>query len=185
MLSFEHEEPATLVEGRVIKPGREHEYHAWVQRAIAASEKFPGNEGVTVLAPEEGKPGVRYVVHRFSNQAAEQLWLQSEERAKLAQEAAAFSTPHMQTLTGMAPWFVLPEQSISEVPPKWKMSLTLIPAAYVISTVVVLLLDIIIPHGVLLINNLIVTVLLSFLLTYVGIPISTYLLRSWLYSQRV
>jgi hypothetical protein len=49
-----HEEPAktepvTLVEGRTLKPGHENDFYAWVQRAIAASERFPGNQGVTIL----------------------------------------------------------------------------------------------------------------------------------------
>src|SRR5438270_12270888 len=78
-----HEEPAnskpvTLVEGRTLKPGYENDFYAWVQRAIAASERFPGNQGVTILTLGKGHSQARYVIHRFADEAAERAWMQSE-----------------------------------------------------------------------------------------------------------
>jgi antibiotic biosynthesis monooxygenase (ABM) superfamily enzyme len=102
----------------------------------------------------------------------------------LRQEAAAFSTPHVQTATGAEPWFILPDQEV-RTPPKWKLSLTIIPAAYVVSTAAVVLADAVLHHWPFLVVNLIVTVLLGFLLTYIGLPLSTYLLRAWLYPDSI
>jgi len=70
-----HEEPAnskpvTLVEGRTLKPGHENDFYAWVQRAIAASERFPGNQGVTILTLGKDQSPARYVIHRFADEAA-------------------------------------------------------------------------------------------------------------------
>src|SRR5438132_13966877 len=105
-----HEEPAnskpvTLVEGRTLKPGHENDFYAWVQRAIAASERFPGNPGVTILTLGKGRSQARYVIHRLADEAAERAWIQSEERDKLVQEAAVSSTPHTQTSSGLVAWF--------------------------------------------------------------------------------
>ncbi len=93
-----HEEPAntepvTLVEGRTLKPGHENDFYAWVQRAIAASERFPGNQGVTILTLGKEQSEARYVIHRFADEAAERAWMQSEDRAKLVQEANATINP--------------------------------------------------------------------------------------------
>ncbi len=175
-------EPVTVVERRTLAPGHERDYQTWVHRAIVASEHFPGNRGITVLAPEAGQPGERYLVIRFVDEAAKQRWTQSEDWARLRQEAAAFSTPHVQTAIGAEPWFILPDQAV-RTPPKWKMSLALIPGAYVVSTAAVVLADAVLHHWPFLVVNLIVTVLLGFLLTYLGLPLSTCLLHAWLYPD--
>jgi antibiotic biosynthesis monooxygenase (ABM) superfamily enzyme len=44
-------EPLTVLEGRTLEPGHESDYHEWVFRTIAASERFPGNQRITTLAP--------------------------------------------------------------------------------------------------------------------------------------
>src|SRR5260370_37060906 len=129
-----HEEPAntkpvTLVEGRTLKPGHENDFYAWVQRAIAASETCPGNQGVTILTLGKEQSQARYVIHRFADEAAERAWMQSEDRAKLVQEAAAFSTPYTQTPSGLEAWFTFPDP-LDTTPPKWKLFLTIIPSAY-------------------------------------------------------
>src|SRR5258708_20726894 len=101
-----HEEPAntepvTLVEGRTLKPGHENDFYAWVQRAIAASERFPGNQGVTILTLGKDQSRARYVIHRLADEAAERAWMHSEYPAKWVQEARAFSVPYTQTSSGL------------------------------------------------------------------------------------
>jgi uncharacterized protein len=175
-------EPVTFVEGRTLKPGHENDYYAWVQRIVAASERFPGNQGVTILMLGKEQSEARYVIHRFADEDAKRAWMQSEDRAKLMQEAAAFSTPYTQTASGLAPWFTLPDL-LDTTPPKWKLFLTIIPSAYLASLIIILILNAFLHGWPLLITNGIVTVCLAFLLTYVGLPLSTRLLHSWLYPQ--
>ena len=169
----------TVLEGRTLQPGHEDDYHDWVHRTIAASERFRGVRGITVLAPEAGRPGERYLVLSLVNEAAKRTWQQSEEWTRLKQEGATFSTPHVQRATGMEPWLVLPDQGVT-TPPKWKMSIAVIPPAYVIGLAVVLLTDAFLGNWPFLASFLAVTVCLGFLLTYVGIPLSTRLLHTWL-----
>src|SRR5947209_4213059 len=125
-------EPVTLVEKRILKPGHENDFYAWVQRAVAASERFPGNQGVTILTLGKERPEARYVIHRFADEAAERAWMQSEDRAKLVQEAAVFSTPYTQTASGLEAWFTFPDL-LDTTPPKWKLFLAIMPSSYLAS----------------------------------------------------
>lgn len=174
-------EPVTVVEARTLAPQHERDYQAWVHRIMVASERFPGNQGIMVLAPDAGQQRERYLILHFADEAARRLWTQSEDWARLRQEAAAFSTPHVQAATGAEPWFVLPDQQV-RTPPKWKMSLAIVPVAYVISTAAVLLVGAVLDHWPFLVVNLVVTVILGFALTYAGLPLTTRLLRGWLYT---
>jgi len=170
----------TVLEGRTVAPEHHRDYRDWVHHTMAASERFPGTRGITVLAPEAGRPGERYLILAFADGEAKRAWQRSEDWTRLKQEATAFSTPHVQTATGMEPWFTLPEQEVA-TPPRWKMSLAIIPAAYVLGTAAVLLVDALLPGWPFLLINVVVTVFLGFALTYVGLPISTRLFHSWLY----
>jgi len=169
-------EPVTVVEERTLAPRQERDYYAWAHRIKVASEHFPGNQGIMVLAPNAGQQRERYLIIHFADEASKRLWMQSEDWARLRQDAAAFSTPHVQTATGAEPWFSLPDQQV-RTPPKWKMSLAIIPAAYVIGTPTVLLVGAVLRHWPFLAINLIVTVILGSLITYVGLPLSTRLLH--------
>ena len=175
-------EPMTLVEGRTIKPGRENDFYAWIHHTLAVSERFPGSQGVTILTIGTGPSAIRYVIHRFVDETTGRAWVNSEERATLMREAAAFSTPSTQTASGFEAWFTLPEMS-DTAPPKWKLFLTTIPSAYLASLVIVFILGLFLHGWPLLVTDGIVTVFLAFMLTYVGLPLSTRLLRSWLYPQ--
>ena len=176
-------EPVTLVEKRTLQPGHEHDFYVWVQRAVATSERFPGNQGVTILTLGKEQPEARYVIHRFADEAAERAWMQSEERARLMQEAAAFSTASAQTSSGLAAWFTLADRLVA-TPPRWKLFLAIIPSAYIASFIIILILDAFLHGWPLFITNGIVTVCLAFLLTYVGLPLTTRLLHAWLYPQQ-
>jgi len=108
--------------------------------------------------------------------------MQSEDRAKLVQEAAAFSTPYTQTWSGLEVWFTLPDL-LDMTPPKWKLFLAIIPSAYLASLIILLLHNAFLHGWPLLITNGMVTVFLAFLLTYVGRPLTTRLFHAWLYPQ--
>jgi antibiotic biosynthesis monooxygenase (ABM) superfamily enzyme len=108
--------------------------------------------------------------------------MQSEERVTLMQEAATFSTPFTQTASGLEAWFTLPDLP-GAAPPKWKLFLTTIPSAYLASLLVILMLNAFLHGWSILVTNGIVTIFLAFMLTYIGLPLSTQLLHSWLYPQ--
>jgi antibiotic biosynthesis monooxygenase (ABM) superfamily enzyme len=173
----------TLVEGRTIKPGHENDFYVWIHRTLAVSERFPGSQGVTILTLGQGPSAVRYVIHRFADETTGLAWVNSQERAALIHEASAFSTPYTETVSGPEAWFTLPEMS-DTAPPKWKLFLTTIPSAYIASLVIVLFIEAFLHGWPLLVTDGMVTVFLAFMLTYVGLPLSTHILRSWLYPQQ-
>jgi uncharacterized protein len=175
--------PVTVIEGRSISAGREQEYTDWIHRTIVASERYPGNEGIIVLAPQPGQPGERYLVFRFTDEIARQTWAHSAEWAKLRDDAAAFSTPHVQTATGAEPWFTLKGEPLRQAP-KWKMALAIIPSAYVVSSSAVFLASAVFDGWSFFAVNLVVTVVLAFVLTYVGLPLTTQFLYKWLYPHQ-
>jgi len=101
----------------------------------------------------------------------------------LRDDAAAFSTPHVQTATGAEPWFTLKGEPLRQAP-KWKMALAIIPSAYVVSSVAVLLASAVFDGWSFFAVNLVVTVVLAFVLTYVGLPLTTQFLYKWLYAHQ-
>lgn len=68
-------------------------------------------------------------------------------------------------------------------PPRWKMFLLTFPAAYILSTIIVIPLLTLLPTWPFIAINLIVNALLAFLLTYVALPLLTRLFHSWLYIK--
>jgi antibiotic biosynthesis monooxygenase (ABM) superfamily enzyme len=140
-----------------------------------------------VLAPRPGQPGQRYLVFRFTDEAARERWTHSAEWTALAQEAATFSTPQVQTATGLETWFVLPDQSVVApimTPPKWKMFVMILLSAYVIGLVVIPTPGRFLRDWPFFALNILVTVCLGYLLTYVGLPLSTRIVHAWLYPQQ-
>lgn len=68
-------------------------------------------------------------------------------------------------------------------PPRWKMFLLTFPAAYILSTIIVIPLLTLLPTWPFIAINLIVNLLLAFLLTYIGLPLLTHLFHTWLYAN--
>jgi antibiotic biosynthesis monooxygenase (ABM) superfamily enzyme len=74
-------------------------------------------------------------------------------------------------------------QPIREAP-KWKMALAIVPSAYVVGVATVFLASTALDRWPFLAVNLIVTVVLAVVLTYVGLPLTTRLLHTWLYPRQ-
>jgi antibiotic biosynthesis monooxygenase (ABM) superfamily enzyme len=73
--------------------------------------------------------------------------------------------------------------AIFKLLPPFHQLVGLYPSAYLASLIIILILNAFLHGWPLLITNGIVTVCLAFLLTYVGLPLSTRLLHAWLYPQ--
>ncbi len=112
-----------VVVARLIKPGHEATYEAWLRRAIDAARRLPGHLGADVLRPNGDER--RYVLV-FRYETVEQLvaWERSAARAALVREVEALTegAPLVQRQTGLEGWFTLPGQPIFP-PPRWKMAL--------------------------------------------------------------
>jgi antibiotic biosynthesis monooxygenase (ABM) superfamily enzyme len=176
--------PGTAVITRDLLPDHDADYQEWSQRLIAAAAHVPGYEGATLVGPPHDEPGRRLMMLRFSDKEDLQRWVDSGERQALTAEADAFSTHVYEEPTSLETWFAIPGLGTVEPPPRWKMALVTAPASYVLAAIVLLALSPIIEDWPFLLANVVVTILLVLLLTYVAMPILTRLLRSWLYPSQ-
>ena len=175
---------ATLVVSRKIKSGQREAYENWLQRLIQTMREFPGYRGLTTLAPEGVDSDVRYLICRFDNKTALDNWEKSDPRNKLVDEVNNYSTQYYERTTGMETWFSLPNMKTVRAPPKWKMLIVTLLAAYVVSFVAHFLLAPYLDSWAFLASNLVYTCILGTTLTYFAMPRLSILLRRWLYPNQ-
>jgi antibiotic biosynthesis monooxygenase (ABM) superfamily enzyme len=172
----------TVVVSRNVYPGHEREYDDWVRQLADAARDSPGNKGVTMLIPQPGKPGLYHVVLRFTDEKSVHLWETSYIRQKLSHEADAFSRRIRQQATGLETWFSIPECPQLESPPRWKMFVVTSLAVYVLSAIIVPILDIAFEDLNFYLINILTSILVVGILTYAVMPfLSRYVFRKWLY----
>ena len=179
---MEHEHKrVTAVVTRDLLAGRERDYDDWVRRAAAASAAY-GASGHTFLTPQAGGRR-RVLVAHFADEAGARAWEQSEERARLVEEAAKFSTMEVQHTSGLEAWFTLPGERAIVPPPRWKQLLVTLIGAY---PLVVLISAFPMPElqsWPLLLRSAVLPVLLLTLMTYAVMPLLTQVFRAWLYPR--
>ncbi len=177
------EKSVTVVISRRVFPGHERDYDEWVRRLVGAATEVPGNTGATMLFPEPGKPGLYHVVLRFVNRDSVHTWEDSYIRQKLSHEADVFSARSRQEATGLETWFSLPEHP-ELAPPHWKMAIVTSIAVYIVSIIIVPLLEILFKGVNFYLLNILTVVLLVGILTWVVMPLfSRYVFRKWLYRE--
>jgi antibiotic biosynthesis monooxygenase (ABM) superfamily enzyme len=178
------DEPVTAVFTWRVQPGHEAEFEEWTHGITRAASGFPGSEGVAWLRPENGH--VFHAVSRFTDPERLKAWLVSEERAEWHRRIDAVATEvsgERQSTTGMETWFSLPGTTVQS-PPRWKMALTTLLAAY---PLVLLLQWLVTPNTAnwpLPLRAAVFPAVLLPSLTYLIMPGLSRLLRQWLYRQR-
>lgn len=172
----------TVVVSRNVFPGHEREYDEWVRKLLEAAKQSPGNKGVTMLIPQPGKSGLYHVVMRFADEKSVHQWETSYIRQKLSHEADAFSRRVRQEASGLETWFSIPECPELEAPPRWKMAIVTFIAVYVLASIIIPVLEFFFKGANFYLLNILVTVLLVGILTWVVMPLfSRYIFRKWLY----
>jgi antibiotic biosynthesis monooxygenase (ABM) superfamily enzyme len=177
-----NEDDVTVVVSRSVFPGYEKEYEEWSKKMVEAARESPGNTGVTMLLPTQGKPGPYHLVLRFEDEKSMHVWETSYARQKLSHEADAFSRRVRQEATGLETWFAIPECPDIETPPKWKMFLVTSLAVYIVSIIFVPLLDLIFEGVSFYLINILASLLVVGSLTWALMPwFSRYVFKRWLY----
>lgn len=169
---------------RRIKSGQKEAYDDWLQRLIQAMKVFPGYMGITTLSPEGVDSDVRYLIVRFDNKANLDNWEKSDARNKLVDEVKNYATQFYVRATGMETWFSLPNMKSVKAPPKWKMFIVTLFAAYVVSFIAHLVFARYMDSWPLLESNLVYVGILVATLTYFALPKLSVLLRGWLYPKQ-
>ena len=172
----------TVLYSRRVKPGREADFQAWAHGIVAASRRFPGHLGASVL----DAPGSReyHILFSFADRKSLRVWLDSAERRRwLARVGELIEADQgLQQLTGLETWFKLPGSKVPTMkpPPRWKMWLISMVAVY---PLVIAFQVLVVPRMAglpLPLRALMFPLVLLPLMTFVVMPMVTRLLRRWL-----
>lgn len=130
-MSMDKESLVTTVFSRVVRPGSEKEYEAWLNGISDTASSFPGNRGMTILRPSGGREEYIAITHFDSDKNAA-LWLHSKERCGWIDKLGSISIEREEvtSLTGMERWFTMPGSPISRPPPKYKTAIMILAGLY-------------------------------------------------------
>ncbi|MER8007970.1 MULTISPECIES: antibiotic biosynthesis monooxygenase [unclassified Streptomyces] len=174
-------EPVTTVLTWQVRPGREREFEEWTRGITRCARRFPGNEGVSWLRPEDGHRF--HAVLRWSDPDRLTRWLRSAERAEWHRRIDGVATEvgsERQATSGMETWFSLPGTTVRS-PPRWKMVLTTFLGAYPFTLLIQWLVTPRTAGWPLLLRAAVFPLVLLPVLTYLIMPRLSRLLRLWLY----
>ncbi|SDS25500.1 hypothetical protein SAMN04489752_1312 [Brevibacterium siliguriense] len=179
----------TVSIARTVRPDSHRRFNAWVQAGQELARERDGylGSGWVRTSPDSNE---WHVLYRFSDATSLRAWDESEDRRWWIESAAEIvETTRVEHRTGIEGWFephgegsiTIPE---TNVPPRWKQAVSIFLPFFPLSLLSAFLL---MPHLeswpkvlAVLLNICILTPLM----TYIFLPVSTRLLRSWLHRPR-
>ncbi len=186
----------TVVVSDHVRPGKEKDFEQWAMGIAEELAEFGGLIGHTTIRASEDVHPEYVTVIRFANDAELRRWEESpqlEEWLK-RKEPLILGDSTFRSQDGMVTWFTLPGHHLVVPPPQYKMALV----AYVgISALLLSLLPVL---GLLLGNQpylaapirftpqfvtsmLFSALILTSLMTWVAMPLLTWLTRRWLFPS--
>jgi uncharacterized protein len=178
-------QPVTVLVRRVIKPGREQDFEAWMRGTTADLSKFPGYLDITLIRPPTAANKREYtLLIRFDNYDHVDNWENSAVRNEWMAKAQDFTENLTnQRVTGLEYWFSLPEVPKSSVPPRWKMALITSLAIYPLSSAVSLLFGSYLAEIPFWWRGVVTSLFIVFVMTYLWMPVVTGLFSKWLFKR--
>jgi antibiotic biosynthesis monooxygenase (ABM) superfamily enzyme len=172
----------TVVVAREVAPGREVEFHRWVDELLAASQAFPGYLGSGLLEPALGG-SVWHVVYRFDSPERLAGWENSAVRDRLLERGAEFmQTVAVRRLDGMEAWFAFPGRAVGP-PPRWRTFLMTATGILVLQTLLSVLLRPLVGGWPTVVRTAAVVLPLVALMTWVVMPRLSRWLGFWLFYR--
>lgn len=115
----------TTMVSRRIRPGFDDEYAAGLREAAATARGFEGHQGVTILGPHGGPPSEITAIFTFDSSVNLERWMTSDERRRWLDRARDLTVDDgdVESLSGLEPWFTLPNRVVNRPPARWKMAL--------------------------------------------------------------
>ena len=173
-------EPALLVAQRRVKPGREKDYEQWLRGLVDLAQSRGCAQSVEVLRP--GVLGGEYtVLYQFADHEDLRRWIDLPERTHWINQIdpdVVEGEASVRPLDGMAVW--LAPKSRSQTP-RYKLVIAGFLGAYPVVNTLTIVLS---PHTTELpwpIRTMLFGLCMSFLMTYVTMPIITKVFGRWLY----
>ncbi len=182
-------EPVTVIIRRRVKPGREAEYEAWLQRLQTEARTLPGYLGVTTQRPASNGPREYVSAVRFDSLQNLQAFEASEMRARHLAEVAPLvqGDAVWERMTGLEFWFSTPPGTVVPQPSRPRMALVMVAVVFTLVLVIgsavntaFAALPFATPYPL----RLLVTVAIEVLLmTYWLMPVLTRRLARWIYPS--
>lgn len=179
-------QPLTVLIARRVRPGREAEFEAIMDRMLDAAGRFPGHLGGYVVPPASGN--LYHVLFAFDTDANRRAWMDSPERQAILEKVAEFSfgDDASHVLTGLETWFAVPAGRGRPPPPRHKMAVVtwcgIFPSVLLLSA---LLGPLLAPLPVAL-RTAVVTILVVVGMTWVVMPfLAGRVFARWLYPAPI
>lgn len=173
--------PVTLMVARRVARGRYRAFIAWLNEGRDLAADFAGYLGSGVLAPPPGDDEYQ-IIFRFRDAQTLAAWEHSaSRRAWLSRGGGLFEAPHEYRATGLDRWFV---DASGQAPPRWKQAVAIWLAFFPVSLAFQLLAGGALATLPLLARVLVSTLVLTPLMVFLFIPLSTRLLAPWLRGER-
>lgn len=183
-----HEHPVTVSVARTILPGHTRQANAWAHAGQELAREWPGYLGSGWV--RNGVDSTEWhMLYRFADADSLQEWEDSEERRWWIDSARdMMETTRVERHTGIEGWFsrpgdvsvVVPE---TVVPPRWKQAISIFLPFFPLSLLANFLLHPLTQNWPLVFAVLVNIVILTPLMTYIFLPITTRLLQPWLQAK--
>jgi antibiotic biosynthesis monooxygenase (ABM) superfamily enzyme len=170
--------PVTLMVARRVAHGRYQEMLAWLQEGEQLATDFPGYLGSGVLAPPPGGDEFQ-IIFRFSDEQTMHAWEHSASRRSwLVRGSGLFAQPSEHRVSGIDGWF----GTDATRPPRWKQAIAIWLPFFPVSLIFNFLFGPLLNHLELTPRIMVSTMILTPLMVYLFIPLSTRLLAPWLHT---
>jgi antibiotic biosynthesis monooxygenase (ABM) superfamily enzyme len=181
--------PITVSITRTVLPEHHRRFNAWVQAGQVLAREWDGylGSGWIRTAPDSNE---WHVLYRFSSAKALAAWDESEERSWWIDSAAELvEITKVEHRTGIEGWFEQPGDmnlTIAEtvVPPRWKQAVSIFLPFFPLSLLSNFLLMPLLGSWPMVLAVLLNICILTPLMTYIFLPVTTQLLRPWLHKPR-
>jgi len=162
---------------RRVASGRYHDFNRWLNEGRDLAADFPGYLGSGVLAPPNSDDEYQ-IIFRFSSSDTLSAWEHSASRnAWLQRGRGLYNAPHEHRATGLDAWF---QSSSGTTPPRWKQAVAVWLAFFPVSLLFNWIFGSALADWSMVPRVLASTMMLTPVMVFLFIPLSTRLLASWL-----
>ncbi len=186
----------TVVVSNHVRPGKQEDFEQWVMGISEELEGFGGLLGhTTILASADVHPEYVTVI-RFASVDNLRRWEESPQLEEWLErrEGITIGGPTYHGQNGMVTWFTLPGHHVVVPPPKHKMALVAFAGIAALLLSVLPILDLLLGNQPYLAapvrftpqfvtSILFSALILTFLMTWVVMPLLTWLTRRWLFPD--
>ncbi len=179
-----------------VRPGKEKDFEQWAMGIAEELAEFGGLIGHTTIRASEDVHPEYVTVIRFASDADLRRWeasLQLEEWLK-QKEPLILGESTFRSQDGMVTWFTLPGHHLVVPPPQYKMALVASVAIYALLLAVLPVLGLLLDNQPFIAapirftpefvtSTLFSALILVALMTWVAMPLLTWLTRRWLFPS--